>query len=468
MSLQKTTFSILILVASIYFSGCSGSGGSDTPPKSSSQVEPSEFSGSPGDCKEFIKALPENYFHDWIYVPENPFDLNSPKIQVFYYGPKILTNNVVIFYNGGPGSDSHGTHTSFEKQMSDFGLSGKISFIYMDQRGTGCSSGYPYEKTDENILRSRWYGSTGIVYDSEAIRHKLIGDRKWKIFGQSYGAFVVHRYVSLFPESVEAAYAHANTINADPMDRLTKRIFSQHRVLKMYLDVYPDDQAKLKFLKDNLAANKCFETQYIGKFCGHDFLGSMVIFLGFSNRWVRLHNILNSIVLTDTVKGTLVVNDENLKNAIRDYFDQQEAPSGYALSVIGYYDRNIANSTYDNCKIVYAKLQAQNISEDQLLMNECMPEIQAKNVSTRLQKIKSVLKETTDILTLEKFKSGLLRLTPLKFYLYSGEKDAFVPKESFPEELSLVGSLLNYTHFMDSGHEGYRTEKQVWDNLIIQ
>ena len=59
----------------------------DANPKGTRSVDPSEFSGKPGDCKEFIANLPANYFHDWMTVPENPFDPSSPQINVFYYGP---------------------------------------------------------------------------------------------------------------------------------------------------------------------------------------------------------------------------------------------------------------------------------------------------------------------------------------------------------------------------------------------
>jgi pimeloyl-ACP methyl ester carboxylesterase len=427
-------------------------------------VEPTDIAGQPGDCKEFIKTIPADYFHEWIKVPENPFEPEGRKIQVFYYGPKTLNENVVIFYNGGPGSNSHGTKNSFDSDLAKHQLQQKISFIYVDQRGTGCSSGYPNKRTEEDVLRARWYGSTGIVYDSEAIRQKLLGAKKWKIFGQSYGAFIVHRYVSLFPGSIDSAYAHANTINADAEQRMYDRIYSQYRVLNMYFDVYPEDKAKLAALKNYLTLTKCFTTEFIGEVCGHELLAGSIFTLGFSNYWPYLHSNISEIVKANEDKFT--IDDEKIKKMITQLMDYEESDMGLAGAVIAYFDRNVSGG-YETCANVYRKLAEAQISEDQLLLNECMPSIQSKYSTSALnQKIKEIIGSKTDHLKIENFKEGLLKMKAKSFYLYSGEKDCFVPKESFNEELGYVGALLNYTNFMDSGHEGYRSEKQVWDDLI--
>ncbi len=454
---------IFVLLFSITFSSCSKNG--DGPSGKPTQgVEPSELSGKPGDCKEFIASLPNDYFHDWLTVPEIPNDNSSPPIKVFYYGPKMLNQNLVLFYNGGPGSDSHGSVSLFEPPIKQYGLQKNISIIYMDQRGTGCSSAYPHEKTNEDILRARWYGSTGIVYDSEALRQKLVGDKKWRVFGQSYGGFIVHRYVSLFPQSIEAAYSHANTLNDDPQERLYNRIFSQYRVFNMYLLEHPEDKEKFEALKKYLTVQKCFETKYVGPVCGHDVLSEMVALVRFSNRWPRLHTTIGAIVIKKDL--SLVTDDEQIKKFITDYVDYDEAETGYTLSVIGYYDRNTLPTNFEYCSLIYKKLSSFNIGEDQILMNECMPAIQTQRTSNRLQKIKEVLNFANDHLSINKFKSGLLQMSSKAFFLYSGEKDTFVPKEMFTEELNAVGTLLNYTHFQNSGHEGFRSEKQVWDDLV--
>ncbi len=457
-------FSLLVsVVAAFLLTSCSKS--DDSAKSAGGGADPSEFSGRPGDCRQFIKNLPSTYFHDWLTVPENPSEPDGAKINVFYYGPKVLNKNVVIFYNGGPGSDSHGSHKSLQAQIDRHGYTNQISVIYTDQRGTGCSSKFPNRRNEADVLRSRWYGSTGIVHDSEAIRQKLLGTKKWKVFGQSFGAFIVHRYVALFPNSIDAAYAHANAISADPQERLYNRILSQHRVLNVYLGLYPEDRAKLAYLKEALVETKCFETQFIGLVCGHEFLAELNSILGFSHNWRRLHEIINTSVSATGAQMSL--NEDGIKEIIADNFDEESSDTGFALTVITLYDRNTSLSGYEQCLRVYNDLQTRaKISENEILISECMDSIQAKHVSKNPEKIKIILGSARDHLTIEQFKAGLLQMPALRFFLYSGEKDSFVPKESFPEELSVVGNLLNYTHFMNSGHEGYRTEKQIWDDLL--
>lgn len=448
---------LLLALCSPIFSCSNSGGGSNNNP--SPRAEPTEFASDKKSCKEFIEGLPANYFHDWVQVPENPFDPSSPLINVFYYGPKELAQNVVAFYNGGPGSDSHGSSVGFDREIKKRKLEKNVSFIYIDQRGNGCSSGFPSEKSEADIQRARWYGSTGIVYDSEAVRKKLLGDKKWKVYGQSYGAFIVHRYASLFPESLEAAYAHANTINADGDERLYSRIFSQYRVMNLYFTAYPDDKAKLSSLKSYLTENKCFKTEFIGEVCGHEIIEAMIMSVGFSNRWSMLHEDLSKIVTS------VGVSDPEIASYIKDNLDEENPPVGYSMSVIGFYDRNTTSTDYTACSKIYEKLNAQGITEDQLLVNECMSAMQTKYVSKVGQYVRQVLNNQHDHLTIEKFKAGLLRMKPHTFYIYSGEKDTFVPKENFPEEISAVGDLVNYTHFMNSGHEGCRTEDKVWEDL---
>ena len=88
------------------------------------------------------------------------------------------------------------------------------------------------------------------------------------------------------------------------------------------------------------------------------------------------------------------------------------------------------------------------------------------HTSSSVQKIYEALQFQNNFLTMDDFKKGLTVLNPVNFYLYSGEKDTFVPKDNFAEELAAVGSSINYAHFMNSGHEGYRTEQKVWDDLV--
>jgi hypothetical protein len=420
-------------------------------------AEPAAFKGKAGDCQEFIDQLPSDYFKDWIEVPENPADPNGLKINVFYYGKIKDPNNVAIFYNGGPGADSHGNHKNFEEQMEKRDLTNKISFVYMDQRGNGCSDPYPQGSEPEVLKRLTHYGSRGIVNDSEFLRKHLLGNKPWKIFGQSYGAFIVHRYAILFPKSIVKAYGHANTLNASAEERHYFRISSQHRVLQIYLGIYPEDRERLQELNAQLTENFCVGPKD-DLYCGTQIISEMTSWLGFSNRWPRMHSWLQSMVVDHQVQ----------KDVLEDYYQKYiyEPPSGkgWASRVIGYWDRDVTSS-HSSCVKIYDRLADLGISKDQLLLNECMDNIQFNYSNKSNEYVAQTLGPKRDLMTIQEFKNALSKMKPKTFYLYSGEKDSFVPKESFQEELAIVKDLLNYTHFENSGHEGFYTEDKVWADL---
>ncbi len=41
-----------------------------------------------------------------------------------------------------------------------------------------------------------------------------------------------------------------------------------------------------------------------------------------------------------------------------------------------------------------------------------------------------------------------------------------MPKETVAAEAEAMGNLLRYTHFQNSGHEGFYTEDQIFDDLL--
>lgn len=471
--------SLFFLGILIFQSGCQPKSNSDS--KGSGSVDPAAISGFGESCDNFIKNIPQSYYYGWLDVPENYENPNSsPMIKVFYYGPKGDFAEHVAFYNGGPGSDSHYNFKLFDKSFQNFNLSqDKVGFVYIDQRGNGCSSPYPNVDTTNNeqmnadILRLRYYGSTGIVHDSEAIRKHLFGDKKWKIFGQSYGAFIVHRYVTLFPDSVLSAYAHANAINSNALERLTERIYSQYRVMEMYLQIYPQDRNRIYALSSLLEnKNLCFDDK-INKsdFCGKEVLQLLISYLGFSNNWSKLNSLLIQFV-PDGSSLSSSVEKAAIQKFIDDTSDLEPNYAGYnfAMTVISYYDRNIINSNYDNCKLVYQKISEKyHVDSNKILISECLSGIQFQIQSKKYDRIVSLFQSSginNDHLTLENFKNSLLKLKPEQFHLYSGERDTYVPKANFTEELTSLGSLLTYTHFPNTGHEGFFKERKVLEDLL--
>jgi pimeloyl-ACP methyl ester carboxylesterase len=392
----------------------------------------------------------------------------SPRIRVFYYGRLFNSKNVVLFYNGGPGSDSHGSYRTLEKDLVSRGLQGKISFVYMDQRGTGCSSTYPAGRTDDVLQRLKWYGSTGIVYDSEALRAKLLGSARWKVFGQSYGAFIVHRYVTLFPRSLDKAYAHANAISPDSMTRLEERISSQFRVWGLYLatPTFADDEARLQRLSDLLTANTCV-TVSGDNLCGHELLEGLVNYLGWSNRWPDLHLAIGKL-LSPGDPATAKLNQDALTKFAQAEFANTFPESGPAITAIGAFDRNVVPSNTLNCTEIYRRLQLSlGAGYKAFIPTECMGATQSYFHSNFHDHVDQLFAGHQNLLTIDALKTGASQMTPDSFFVYSGERDCYVPMATFDNEVTALGSLMHYTHFMTTGHDGYRTEAQVWSDLQL-
>ena len=161
------------------------------------------------ECKDFQEQeIPKDWFQGTLTVPEDVSHPEGAKVNIFYYGNINPDSIPTVFFNGGPGHSSHGSEVFLAKYQRLFDLGKKVSVIFLDQRGTGCSSGYPRGRDDATLQRLRLYGTRGIVEDAEALRAKLWPGKPWIASGQSYGGYIVHRYVMLHPEGLRAAFSH--------------------------------------------------------------------------------------------------------------------------------------------------------------------------------------------------------------------------------------------------------------------
>ena len=179
------------------------------------------------ECKQFVKSIEQTHNYGWLNVAETP--ANKNRISVFYFYSKTATLiNSVLFFNGGPGLSFQNHFKSLEesKKKAITDKKSDIDFIFMDQRGTGCSSVFPLGIDDHTIEKLKWYGSAGIVRDAEVLRKTLIGQRQWKIFGQSFGGYVVHRYIEMHPEAISKAYVHGYAIGQSEFELSYARILN--------------------------------------------------------------------------------------------------------------------------------------------------------------------------------------------------------------------------------------------------
>ncbi len=423
-------------------------------------------------CQERIAQLPSDYIHGWLEVSENPSDDSSPKINIFYYGrvkaDKNSPQDVTIFYNGGPGGDSESSFSRLNSIQLKDAEKNKANFLFIDQRGNGCSDFYPQGQTEDVLQRLANYGTRGIVADSEALRKHLLGNQKWRIFGQSYGAYVVHKYAIINPESVSKAYAHANAITESAVMRHAERIASQDRVLKEYFKVFPEDKAKFERLNEVLFDKPCVVDQTDKKYCGYLLATPFTMMLGFKTAWTNLHNWLNAIV-TEESKVQL----ESLGQLALLYLVDDDLLWNNKLTmhnVLAYVDRNYTDLEGKLCEKVHAELRGRGLKPENFILDECKDETTTYADGSRGEldstdySLLSKLK--TDWMTTEQLKSSLQANPDLEFNLYSGEYDCFVPVANFAAEVEILKPFINYTHFTTSGHDGFYSESKVWQDLI--
>lgn len=419
---------------------------------------PSASKAASSKCEIFKAKIPENWVQNTIVVPEDYANPEGEKIEVFYYHRHLKTTDIpVVFFNGGPFSNSWGASTLLSQALNFYSEWGSINFIFIDQRGTGCSSKAPSGITKSSLQRQSLYGSNEIVLDAEEVRKTILGDKPWKVFGQSYGAHIAHRYSILRPESVISFHAHGNAITATAEERFEMRIRSQLRVLNYYLDVYPTDRNRLKILFKTLHKDYCLSENDF-TVCGHEILEVFNSEMGFLRKWPDIHKWLVLLVPNDKVsemglqdfakKNIFITPDTSLPNSIS--------------SVIGYVDRGIQLPDFKTCNEVLSKMKSDKLNTSEFTIHECLSVLQQGLKSQQKMNL-NFLKQK--LMTLPQFKKSLVNHQK-PFYLYSGEKDPYTPKEYFKQEVSQLGSLINYTHFLDSGHDGYYSEPQVFQDLL--
>ncbi len=415
------------------------------------------------DCAAFKNEdIPAYYIQGTLEVPENWDQPHGQKINIFYYGQTHINHKSetpVVFFNGGPSQNSHIPFAQFQTHTK----SSLIPIIYIDQRGTGCSSAYPDTLDKDFLSRMQNYGSRSIVKDAEALRSHLLGShRKWKIYGQSYGGFIAHRYLEIAPEGIAAIYSHGNSVMADWRLFYKYRLLSQKRIIENYFTKAPKDRNLIISLKKQIPDSQCFDNTII-KICGPAVIDATVLLLGFPSSWADLHGSLKSLL---NAEGLII--QSKLKNFVQNFIFNTFSYNPIPLALIAKLELNSSDDA-DQCSEAIKQLKADGENPDEWLLNECRLSKSIQYLKTNdmdnslIEQFK--VKDPINLGTVEK---NLTTYKNIHFYLYSGELDAYVPKETFASEVSQLNYLSNfhYKNFENSGHDGYLTESALWDSII--
>lgn len=427
-------------------------------------------SSDQNSCESFKNSLPESVTRNYAIVPEDWSSPEGSQIKVFYYYNSSSNFRVagqdiprvpVVFFNGGPASASHLAYQIL-RRYEDFL---PIRFIFIDQRGTGCSSPYP-EVIDypADLKRVARFTSRSIVKDAEFIRKTILGEAKrWRAFGQSYGGLIVHRYVEVAPEGLEAAYSHGFGINSDPLDFFSHRVESQYAVSQAFLERYPQDAELLQKLYELIPDDLCFGNNSY-KICGRPILDGVTRVLGYYNYWPYLHSTLQSMIGPE---GYL--DHTFLKQFAIDMILGQDSETvswgGHVITQVETLPGLASEGDPTGCIRVLERLEAKGLDPMNWPFNECrlLLAMGADRNSLKAA-IENVI--AADPLRLDSLEKSLAAHPELKMFLYAGQKDSFVPPTALQEEIRRLGQRVTYREFTQSGHEGFYTEQRILNDLL--
>ncbi|KAG9072594.1 hypothetical protein KI688_000365 [Linnemannia hyalina] len=168
----------------------------------------------------------------------------------------------LIYFQGGPGFGSPAYTTGWVKNAAK-----KFNVLLLDQRGTGLSTAMTvqvlsqFKTPQEQAEYFMQFRADSIVRDSELIRETLLAnstEKKWSLLGQSYGGFCITTYLSLFPESITAAYITGGIPPVvDSLETVYRKSYkSVMNHTEQYYKHFPMDIKRVKKIMKYLATNE--------------------------------------------------------------------------------------------------------------------------------------------------------------------------------------------------------------------
>ncbi len=478
---------------------------------------PSELEGKlSSQCLAVIEYIDEqdNLFFQFIEskediisdLDEEYYDtedlLVDDKFYVFTWGQLVLDEqgnikNPLVHFNGGPGSSSSGT-INMVNLLNRRGDLDEISFITLDQRGTGCSV-TDFRGKSANALSS--YGIKGIIYDAEVIRKLLLGeDSSWGILGQSFGGLLVRKYIEQAPEYLNFAFSHGYSITKNSYDFYIKRYTGMGVVNNYYFEEYPEDRERMKNISDSDYRVFGFTEETSITLSG--LIDNLNLHLVSLESWSTIHSFIRYF-------DDLIFTYENLDidssfseffhekaNRYLGYFsffsiamakqvdDSFYSSESYISNLVSQLSRfpEYEKPTLEDEKL-YEFIYIRNIDHKVVPISE-MRFSESMGLETnfttspeytdeQLDFYNNFLEEwallKNDYLDLDKIKVNLNDFPNLKFNIYLSEYDPIYLPTVISYELGVFGDLINeYIVLKNSGHEGYYTETQLWDDIKSQ
>jgi len=411
-------------------------------------------------CELRLSQLTPGWSANHVEVPVDYKKPNGKKLPVYYYHRKWIPGKTpIIFFNGGPVVSSGRATGLYDAipELKDENL------IILDQRGVGCSGSLPDYIPGNGYREYLNFTSRSIVRDAEEIRKKVVGAKKWKIYGQSFGGLISFRYIELFPQSLESVHIHGYGVTPkhqsftelreqrlqDISDAfLNFRPSSEHPSIGEIISAinqFPDAHVRDAFNES------CIPTPGARRsaLCGQDIYSGLYLLAGFKNFWPLIQSKLEHI-LSQMKSGDL----DKLRTAIQSFantyvlrFNQPNLAN--ALGTITYMEIIPGNFFYEQCDAVVANEVLSECRFSSQFLIRLQEDVKSKPIPLNLKKIRSNIKKHT-----------------LDVRYYAGAWDSFVPYEIIQHTAKALGLEKSLVLFPDSGHEGFSTEVKLLRGLV--
>lgn len=392
------------------------------------------------ECKKFISALPP----DWTWGV-----VSNSGVRIFYYfkgSPNELTHPVAIL-NGGPGRNSHSL-------PNHFGATPGLNFIYMDQRGTGCSDPFPTVGIhDTSLSELQNWTTRKMVGDFEAVRRHLLQNRKWVIYGHSFGGMAVIRYMEIKPENLVAAHISATSDSFwEPRVTVQAREEAFEILQPRFLDRQlngPDGpesvRAALLALRRDLPSDMCFifGDPYENQLCGGEVLDALSLSIGFLDRWDA--EVFRIELLRKKLKaGDTRVVQRLLQQLAQEAGVKTEYRNLVGKGAIGFVDMLQGRFISALCEELNLPARNYPISECRMFRN-----LARKTSQTAYADARRFLRP--DPYPQKKIRSNIERLK-LPVHVYAGTIDPFVPVVTSQRLAHELGPRVKFHLLQDADH----------------
>lgn len=410
------------------------------------------------DCPSL--KLPAGWTHEQVTVPfdwEDPSNPETIKVSYYYKNQDLYKGKTpIIFFNGGPAVAGNSAITALPTKAPALN---DENMIFMDQRGTGCSTNFVNYSADSDLAVYKRYASASIVKDAEVIRKKLFNNEKWKIYGQSYGGLISFRYLELFPESIASAHIHGFGFSSEPLLELREKRIKEltpellkYRNKNTTLLTIGEIVERIKNVdndKKEMFKSICVDTpgSLKGKFCGEDVFSGLFFITGFRDFWNLAHHRLFNIM-------TLLEKDD--KERLQEYYAKfastyllrfNDINQAAALHSISYNEMFLERLLYDGCAIENELISECRFHKNFLMRLKQRPDFKATPIN--LDTVRDNIKKHT-----------------IGIRYYAGVYDSFLPLQTLQYTAKYLEIESSFHIFPKSGHEGYISEILVIENLI--